>query len=165
MGELDISKQEHWAQMQAASSQPSVTLQSDDGRSTFQSMSEVDAKIAAAEARTETKFATAKGELTASHAAIMGELRAIEKSTAGIKTTVVVTGIAAVGLVVAIFGWGSQMFGTGMDVQSVSDHSAKNVLQQVQPKFDAIDKQFADLNVKIGTLIETVQKTSQPSKQ
>jgi hypothetical protein len=157
MSTVDLSKLAAWKKMQADAAQQIEILPASTfggGGPTSTGMDAVEAKIAAAEARTDTKFAQ-----------VLGELRAIEKSTAGIKTTVVVTGIAAVALVVAIFGWGNQMFGTGMDVQSISDHSAKNALQQVQPKFDAIDAQFADLNAKIGTVLEAIQKTQPQPKQ
>src|SRR5690554_4963001 len=79
-------------------------------------MDVVDAKIAAAEARTDAKFAQ-----------VIGELRTIEHATSGIKTTVVLTGLTAVALVVAIFGWGASMFGTGMDAQTVADRAAISV--------------------------------------
>lgn len=123
------------------------------GGPTSTGMEAVDAKIAAAEARTDTKFAQ-----------VLARLDAIEKSTHGMKTTVILTAIAAVGLVVAVMGWGNQMLGTGMNVQAISDHSAQNAIAQTQPKFDAIDKQFTDLNTRFSTLIEAVQKTAPPKQ-
>lgn len=156
MGEIDISRQEVWARMQEDASSKKLTddppLKSGGGGGTYDDMSIVDAKIAAAEARTDTKFAE-----------LIGELKAIETSTAGIKTTVVVTGIAAVALVVAIFGWGSQMFGVGMNTQSISDQSAKNVLEQAQPKFDAIQTQFKDLNARFDAVIHALDNRQQGS--
>ncbi|WP_181181354.1 hypothetical protein, partial [Mesorhizobium sp. B1-1-5] len=102
----------------------------------------IDAKIAAAEARTDTKFAE-----------VMGELRAIDKSTSGLKTTVVGTGIAALAIVIAILAWGSQVFSVGMDAQSI----ASIAVDAVAPKFDAMQAQYTDLNGKVDTVIQYLQ--------
>lgn len=116
------------------------------------SMSEIDAKIAAAEARTDTKFAE-----------MMGELRVIESSTRGTKATVIGTGIAAVALVVAIFTWGSQMFGVGMDAQSVADQAARSVEQRTAPQLQNLNVRYEHLEGQIGQLIQLLQADEQRS--
>lgn len=128
-------------------------LQQGGGGGTFDGMEIVDAKIAAAEARTDTKFAQLMGELATMRAEINGRLdglgtkvQHVENSTAGIKTTVIVTAIAALGLTVAVMAYGSQWFGLGMDAQQVADRSAQTSAQNLQPQIDT-------LNAKMDTLI------------
>lgn len=104
-------------------------LQSPASSATSNGMSEVDAKIAAAEARTDTKFAQVMGELRL----INQRLEHVEGYTRNLRSTVIGTGIAAVALVVGIFGWGASMFGVGMDAQSIANQSAKNVVELAQP--------------------------------
>ena len=87
------------------------------------SMSEVDAKIAAAEARTDTKFAE-----------VVGELRLIEGATRGLKGTVIATGIAAVAVVIAVLGWGGQMFMSGMDTRIAADRAAQTAAEAVEQR-------------------------------
>ncbi|UXS31356.1 hypothetical protein FY152_04305 [Agrobacterium tumefaciens] len=124
-----------------------------DGGGKGGGMDTVDAKIAASEARTDTKFAQLMGELSTMRAEINGRLDVlgtrvghVETSTAGMKTTVIVTAIAALGLTVAVMAYGSQWFGLGMDAQQVADRAAQTSMQNLQPQVDA-------LNVKMDTLI------------
>ena len=92
-------------------------LQSGGGGSTFDGMEAlIDAKVAAAEARTDTKFAE-----------VLGELKAIKASTSGLKTTVILTGIGAIAVVVAIIAYGGSMFGTGLSVDTIAQHAAERV--------------------------------------
>lgn len=128
-------------------------LKSSGGGGTFEGMSEVDAKIAAAEARTDTKFAQ-----------LMGELRVIEGATRGIKTTVVGTGIAAVALVVAIFTWGSQMFGVGMDAQSIADQAARSVELRTAPQLDTLNSRYQNLEGQVGHIIQLLQADGEVSR-
>lgn len=120
-------------------------------------MSEVDAKIAASEARTDTKFAEMMGELRV----ISTRLDHVEKSTSGIKSTVistgVVTAVAVLALVTAIFGWGSQMFGVGMNADSVARQAAEAVRQETSAQFDNLNTRYQSLESEIGTLIEAVR--------
>lgn len=125
----------------------------------------VDAKIAASEARTDTKFAQLMGELSTMRAEINGRLDVlgtrvghVETSTAGMKTTVIVTAIAALGLTVAVMAYGSQWFGLGMDAQQVADRAAQTSTQNLQPQVDA-------LNVKMDTLIRGLNERMMGSEE
>lgn len=105
-----------------------------DGGGTSGGMDVVDAKIAAAEARTDTKFAE-----------VVGELRLIERSTSGLKATIIVTGISVVALVAAILGWGTSMFGTGMDAQTVADRAATSVEQRLSAQLQTTAARYEEL--------------------
>lgn len=128
------------------------------GSESLTGMSEVDAKIAAAEARTDTKFAEMMGELRLIRSDFSTRLDHVEKSTSGIKTTVVstgiVTGIAVIGLVVGIATWGSQMFGVGMDADSIARQAAQSVRQDTTSQINALDARHERLENSIGLLIE-----------
>lgn len=125
------------------------------------SMSEVDAKISAAEARTDTKFAEMMGELRL----INQRLDHVEKSTSGIRLNIWLAAATAVGLVVAVFGWGTSMYGIGMDAQSVADQSAKNVVEQAKPQFDAINARYDRLEQQMGVILTAIeaQKRADPA--
>lgn len=123
-------------------------------------MSEVDAKIAASEARTDTKFAQLMGELSTMRAEINGRLDVlgtrvehVEKSTAGTKTTIIVTAIAAIGLTASILAYGGQWFGLGMDAQQVADRAVQSSTQNLQPQINSLANSNVELNAKIDTLI------------
>ncbi|MGK8640344.1 hypothetical protein ACRS7F_13305 [Brucella anthropi] len=135
-------------------------------------MSEVDAKIAAAEARTDTKFAQVMGELATMRADFNGKfdtlgarLDHVEKSTSGIRLNIWLAAATAVGLVVGIFSWGTSMFGVGMDAQSVADQSAKNVVEQAKPQFDAINARYDRLEQQMGVILTAIeaQKRADPT--
>jgi hypothetical protein len=125
---------------------------------------ELDAKIAASEARTDTKFAEFMGELrlsTSKMTQVENDLRETRSAISGVRTTVIVT---AVGSVIAIAGlfysalqYGSGMFGVGMNAQTISDQSAKNAIELTQPKLDAVQAQYTDLNSKVDTVIQYLQ--------
>lgn len=80
---------------------------------------EIDAKIAAAEARTDTKFAQ-----------LFGEVRHIQQSVSGTKTTIIITGIAVLGVLVAILGYGQQWLGLGLNISDVAQKSATSAIEQ-----------------------------------
>jgi hypothetical protein len=109
-------------------------------------------KLAASEARTDTKFAQLIGRIETSNAELKGELgkiserfasletltatrfNSIESATAGTKATVVTTTIlTAVGLLaamVAILAYGQQWFGTGL---TIHDAVRAEVHAQIPP--------------------------------
>lgn len=129
------------------------SLNTASSNATFDNMSDdaiVDAKIAAAEARTDAKFAEMMGELKASraeftgalqasHATLLGEIKAVgervagvestlgarmgavERATAGTKTTIIITGIAIFAAVVAAIAWGGDEFGRGSEMGQLID--------------------------------------------
>ncbi|NKE77834.1 hypothetical protein [Ochrobactrum sp. MC-1LL] len=140
-------------------------LQSSTTSATSMFMSEVDAKIAAAEARTDTKFAQMMGELTTMRAEINGKFETlstrldhVEGATKGMRSTVIGTGIGVVAVIIAVMAYGAQWFGLGVDTQSISDQAAKNVLIQAQPRLDNLEKQIGV----ILTAIEAKKKTETP---
>lgn len=124
-----------------------ASLQNGEGGGTFDDMEMMDAKIAAAEARTDTKFTE-----------VLGELKRIETATSGTKTTVIATGIAAVALVVAIFGWGSQMFGTGLNAQSVAIQAANAAISASTSRFDTLDARYDKLDTQMSTILEAINR-------
>lgn len=130
----------------------SAVLQDGGRDGTSDNMDVIDAKIAAAEARTDAKFAEMIGQLSTMRAEINGRLdtmnaRAehVEKSTAGIKTTVIVTAIAALGLTVAIMAFGSQWFGLGMDAQQISQRAAQSAVDSSKARIDDLDRKLDQL--------------------
>jgi hypothetical protein len=97
------------------------------------SREEVDAKIEASEARTDTKFAQLMGEMKAGFARMDERMGAIERSTAGIKATVIVTGIAIVGLVVAVMAYGSDRIGLGASISDIAANAARQTVRDMAP--------------------------------
>lgn len=128
-------------------------------------MPELDAKIEASEARTDTKFAQMMGELTTMRAEINGKFETlstrldhVEGATKGMRSTVIGTGIGVVAVIIAVMAYGAQWFGLGLDSQSISDQAAKNVLIQAQPRLDNLEKQIGV----ILTAIEAQKKAESP---
>jgi hypothetical protein len=91
-----------------------------------------DAKFAASVGGFELRLSETTGQITKAFADINGRLDHIEKSTTGIKTTTVVTGIAAVGLVVAVLGYGQQWFGIGVSTRDIVRSAVADYLAQHQ---------------------------------
>lgn len=128
-------------------------LKDGDGGGTSEGMSIVDAKIAAAEARTDAKFVE-----------VLSELRAIKDTTKGTKTTVILAAIAAVGVAIGAMALGASQFGNGVMVTSaaVQDSAeAKRIALENAAEVRALRNDF-------GTLIHTLQegrgqKTPAPS--
>lgn len=128
------------------------SLKSSGGGGMFDDMDTVDAKIAAAEARTDTKFAKLLSQLELLNLR-MGH---VETSTAGLKLNTWLAMASAVALVVAIFGWGSSMFGVGMNVESVANKAASSTAQTAQPQIDALSARYTEMNGKLDQLIEAI---------
>lgn len=91
----------------------SASLKSGDGDGTSGDMSIVDAKIAAAEARTDTKFAQ-----------VLARLDAIERSTSGLRLNVWLAAATALGLGIAAMAFGASQFGNGVMVTSAAVQDA-----------------------------------------
>ncbi|TKV76722.1 hypothetical protein [Rhizobium sp. AU243] len=117
-----------------------------------ESMETVDAKIAAAEARTDTKFAELLGELRL----INQRMEHVERSTSGMRSTVIGTGIGVVAVVIAIMAYGAQWFGLGMDAQQVAERAVQGAAQQVQPQIDALASSSKDLDGKLNLIIRAL---------
>jgi hypothetical protein len=122
-------------------------LQSAGSGSTLHDMSEVDAKIAAAEARTDTKFAE-----------MMGELKLISYTTRGLKTTIITTGIATViglgALTIGVMAYGGQMFGLGLDTDEIVQRAAEAAGKQSAAELAFLREQIEQTNSQLGALIE-----------
>lgn len=127
-------------------------LQQGGGGGTFDGMEVVDAKIAAAEARTDTKFAELLGELKL----INQRMEHVERSTSGMRSTVIGTGIGVVAVVIAIMAYGAQWFGLGMDAQQVAERAAQSSSQRIQPQIDGLSSSNTELNAKIDTLLRAL---------
>ena len=125
---------------------------------TFELMDTVDAHIAAAEARTDTKFEKLLGELK-----LIGQrMEHVEKTTSGLRLNTWLAAATAVAIVAAIIAWGSSMFGVGMNVETAANKAAGNVMQSAQPQIDALNLRYSEMNGKLDQLIEAVQARPAP---
>lgn len=100
-------------------------------------------KIAAAEARGDTKIVRLEGKLEVISATILGEIRGIRddvrqsdqynRDTRWIMLATVITGVFALGaLVVALVTYGDAVFGRGMNVRDVIQATIKETLEQTK---------------------------------
>lgn len=123
-------------------------LKSGDGGGTYSDMSIIDAKIAAAEARTDAKFVE-----------VLAELHAIKDTTKGTKTTIILTAIAAVGVAVGVMALGASQFGNGVMVTSAAvqdSAAAKRIAEENAAEVRALRNE-------LGTFIQAIQQErSQP---
>ncbi|KKB12391.1 hypothetical protein VE25_07515 [Devosia geojensis] len=120
-------------------------LHSGGGGGTSDDMSIVDAKIAAAEARTDTKFVQVLSRLDNLDSDIA-------RNTRGIIPTIILTGISVVALVVAVFAWGNGMFSTGMSAQSIADQAARGVEQRLSTELQASAQRYDVLEQRLDTM-------------
>lgn len=149
------------------------TLKSAASGGTYNSMSEVDAKIEAAEARTDTKFAEMMGELRV----ISGKLEHLDEnyretrtSISSLKSTVIVTAVTTVlaigGLFYTALQYGNSMFTAGLDTQTIAEQSAKNALNQIQPSVDQLGtavKKSNDRLSEIMAIFDRLEKQTPPT--
>ena len=91
---------------------------------------EIDAKIAAAEARTDTKFAELRIDLKG----ISVSLAALE----GVKSTIIVTGLTSVlavgAIVIGVLAFGNDRFGAGMDSGAIANEAARRAVELALPR-------------------------------
>jgi hypothetical protein len=92
---------------------------------------EIDAKIAAAEARTDTKFAQVQGTLSM----IARDLARLSEDNRATRTTVRNTGWALAGLIIAVAAMGITVFGimgdrfiAGMSASEIADRAAERAM-------------------------------------
>lgn len=90
-------------------------LQFGGGGGTYNGMDVVDAKIAAAEARTDTKFAQ-----------VLSRLDSIEKSTSGLRLNTWLAMATGVGLALAAMAFGATNFGNGIMVTTAAIQDASD---------------------------------------
>lgn len=101
---------------------------------------EIDVKVATVEARADTKFAQVLREMRTGFATLDGKLVALntrmaglERVTAGTKTTIILTGIAIAGALVAILAYGQAWFGLGLANRDTIKAVVTEVIQQQAP--------------------------------
>jgi hypothetical protein len=102
---------------------------------------EIDAKIAASEARTGERFAQLRGDFFREFEALRGDLKEVRASLvplAGLKSTVVVTGVTSVlamaAIVIGILAYGGDRFGAGADIGGIIDKAATRAVEQALPR-------------------------------
>ncbi|GGA92128.1 hypothetical protein GCM10011491_20170 [Brucella endophytica] len=176
-----VVKREHFTQSVKAGTLP------DDGASVISStMSEVDAKIVASEARTDTKFAQVMGELRLINQRfdhvekrldhvdqridqveerVEQRLARVETALSPIRLNIWLASATTIGLVIALLSWGTSMFGTGLDTQTIADQASKNAMQQVQPRLGDMEARLGNLEKQVGEVLTTLQtmKKEQPA--
>ncbi len=102
------------------------------------SRDEIDAKIQLSEARTDTKFERVLGEMRTGFAQLNGRfdamtghingrfetlearLTGVERTTSGLKATIIGTGIGVVVVVIAALGYGQQLFNNGFGARDIA---------------------------------------------
>jgi hypothetical protein len=94
------------------------------------SESEEHLRIQLSEARADTKFAQLIGEMRAGFAGVDARLSAVERSTSGVKTTVIGTGVAVVAVVIAILAYGQTWFGIGVNTRDIIRATVSEYIQQ-----------------------------------
>jgi hypothetical protein len=102
---------------------------------------EIDAKIAASEARTGERFAELRGDFARSFEELRGDMKEIRASLmplAGLKATVVVTGVTSVlamaAIVIGLLAYGGDRFGAGTDISGIIDRAATRAVMQALPQ-------------------------------
>lgn len=97
-------------------------------------------RLRTAEAHTDTKFERLIGEINSSRAEFRGEfgklatrLDGVERSTAGTKTTIIVTAIAVVAVLIGILAFGQQWFGIGLTTRDIVKSAVTEFRQQEMP--------------------------------
>jgi hypothetical protein len=120
---------------------PSDSHTSEMSDSDSPTRSEIDAKIAASEARTDTKFAELLGEIKVTNAGIVGlrsefsDMRGYARSshhtTIG---TIVATGLGIVAIVIALLTYGATWFGLGINAHDVARQAADQALREFVAK-------------------------------
>lgn len=154
----DFSKIDAWVSEADIARPARILLQQAPHGTSMEHMETVDAKITAAEARTDTKFAELLGELK-----LMNQrLDHVERSTSGMKSTVIGTGIGVVAIVIAVMAYGAQWFGLGMDAQQVSERAVSAAVDKIQPQINAASKANSDLDTKIDVMMKAISAI-QPS--
>ncbi len=105
------------------------------------SSDEMELRIAASEARTDTKFAQLLGSIETMKAELGGEFKAlnariagVESDVSGIRFWIIGTGIAVLALTVGILAFGNDRFGLGVDLGTVADEAARRAVEQALPR-------------------------------
>lgn len=127
-------------------------LKGGGGGGTFDGMELVDAKIAAAEARTDTKFAE-----------VLGELRSMRAETSHLPTTgamiatVIASTAAAVGVIVAVLAFGGDRFDGGVSVGQAGVE-AKTALDRVIAENEAQTRQIEQVSQQLQKVLFAISR-------
>lgn len=95
---------------------------------------EIDAKIAASEARGETGLERAMGEMRSAFARIDGRFDTIDAKISHLPTTwamltmLIATGLAIIGVTIAVMAYGGQWFSNGLGAQAIATAAAQQAL-------------------------------------
>lgn len=89
-----------------------------------------DLRAQLAEAKTDKKFADMLGEVRAGFARVDGRLSGLERQTAGVKSTVILTGLAVAALMLAVLTYGQAWFGIGISTRDVVKSAVSEYVQQ-----------------------------------
>jgi hypothetical protein len=125
-------------------------LKSGRGGGTSGGMDTVDAKIAAAEARTDTKFAELQGSIKLEFAELRGNLTHLQSAVDGkpglwaLVATVATGAAGIIGIILAVLAFGGDRFDAGLGLsgqqQAQEQHDAKQdeALQGIGAKLDRL---------------------------
>jgi len=87
---------------------------------------EIDSKFETVAAKTDTKFAELIGEIRVISSDLKGEMKninthlnAVERSTAGVKGTIIVAALATIAIVIGVLAFGQQWFGIGITMRDI----------------------------------------------
>lgn len=100
------------------------------------SREEIDAKLAAIEARSDTRFEQMLGEMRTANAELRGEMKALGAgiANAATTTTVIWTGVgtffALAALLVGVLAFGAQSASIGMSISDVAQRAADEAVKQ-----------------------------------
>jgi hypothetical protein len=114
------------AEMLAAASALQLPERSVEGEQMANDQELVDAKIGKLSAEVDTKFAQLLGAINTQSSDIKGEigkigarLDGVERSTGGVKATIVGVAIGAIAIVIGILSFGQQYFGIGVTTRDI----------------------------------------------
>ena len=113
-----------------ATRQPSLASGIGDAHSTVMADEITDLRAQLAEAKTDKKFADMLGEVRAGFAGVDGRLSGLERQTAGVKSTVILTGLAVAALMLAVLTYGQAWFGIGVSTRDVVKSAVSEYFQQ-----------------------------------
>lgn len=128
-------------------------LQSGGGGGTYDGMTLVDAKIAAAEARTDAKFSTLEAKIDN-----------IQLALGGLRTTIVLTSIAVVGVVVGAMAFGASQFGNGVMVTSAAVQDAAEAKRIAVENAAEVRLLREDINKLVGALQQLPAQQNAPER-
>lgn len=120
-------------------------------------MSIIDAKIAASEARTDTKFAQ-----------VLARLDNIDERTKGLKANIWLATATAIGLVFAALAFGVGQFGNGVMVTTATIQDsvqARKIAEDNAAEVRALREDFGTLNQKLDGIYKAIEASRTPPQQ